>query len=87
MKARDIILHVGLPLDDIVAGINGSWLESIPKTPPKTPRDITMRCVSHLVAHCDLRTHQGMIPEGMIHICRICANLGPETCDVDGSMS
>jgi hypothetical protein len=61
MKARDIIFHVGLPLDDIVAGMNGSWLESI----PKTPRDITMRCVPRLVAQCDLRTHQGMIPEAV----------------------
>ena len=74
MKARDIILHVGLPLDDIVAGMNRSWLESI---------------VPRLVAHCDLRTHQGMIPEAICWgaTCRICANLGPEICDVDGSMS
>ncbi len=57
--------------------MNGSWLESI----PKTPRDITMHCVPRLVVHCDLWTHQGMNPEA------ICANLGPETCDVDGSMS
>jgi hypothetical protein len=29
MKERGIILHVGLHLDDIVAGMNWSWLESI----------------------------------------------------------
>jgi hypothetical protein len=40
-----------------------------------------MRGVSRLVAHCDLRTHQGMIPEALSR------GSAYAEFDVDGSMS